>query len=237
MAGNLHQRLLGDLGNKIVSGALAVGTTMLAEDVERDHGVSRSVVREAVRVLQALGMVQTTKRVGIRVLPFDRWNLYDPLVIGWRLACDEHSAQLRSLVELRATVEPRAAELAALYAPDVAAGELLALAARMRAVARAGDLSLFLRYDVTFHSLVLAASGNEMFAKLDVVSTEVLNSRTIQGLMPDNPTDEVLQLHVDVADAIQARRPADARDAMERIMQSTTSAIEGTWSEAPRLFL
>lgn len=210
---------------------------MHTEHAEKQFGVSRSVVREAVRVLQNLGLVESVKRVGIRVLPMGHWNVYDPLVIRWRLAETTNGAQLRSLTELRSAVEPRAAELAARFAPDSATGELLALASRMRAVGREGDLELFLELDIRFHSLVLAASGNEMFAKLDSVIAEVLTGRTDQGLMPRRPHEEALQWHVDVADAIQGRRPTDAAAAMERIMSRTSTEVEQIWSDEPRLYL
>ena len=80
------------------------------------------MVREAVRVLASAGLVVSTKRVGIRVLPPEDWNPFDPLVIRWRLASGGLGAQLRSLTELRVAVEPMAAaELAAEHAPDESA--------------------------------------------------------------------------------------------------------------------
>ncbi|MEV8254661.1 FCD domain-containing protein [Rhodoglobus sp. NPDC076762] len=237
MPGSLHARVLNDLGLSIVSGEISPESTILAEQLEERYSVSRSVVREAVRVLQSLGMVASVKRVGMRVLPMSEWSLYDPLVIRWRLEQAENGRQLRSLTELRSAIEPQAAKLAALHASDEAAGELLALAARMRAVGRSGDLELFLELDIRFHSLVLAASGNEMFARLDRVIAEVLTGRTHRGLMPSTPHEEALQLHVDVADSIQGKRPADAFASMERIMSRTIEEVEPIWAGEPRIFL
>jgi len=237
MPGSLHTRVLNELGRSIVSGELAAGATMLAEQIEKQRNVSRSVVREATRVLQSLGMVESVKRVGMRVLPMSAWNLYDPLVIRWRLAENSNAAQLRSLTELRMAIEPRAAELAATHAPDEITRELLALAAHMRSVGRAGDLELFLELDIRFHSIVLAASGNEMFARLDGVIAEVLTGRTDQGLMPKRPHEEALQWHVDVADAIQGKRPEEARAAMEQIMSRTFVEVERIWNDEPRVYL
>lgn len=229
--------MLNDLGLSIVSGEISPDSTILAEQLEERYGVSRSVVREAVRVLQSLGMVASVKRVGMRVKPMSAWSLYDPLVIRWRLEQTENGRQLRSLTELRSAIEPQAAHLAAQHASNEAAGELLALAARMRAVGRSGDLELFLELDIRFHSLVLAASGNEMFARLDRVIAEVLTGRTNRGLMPSTPHEEALQLHVDVADAIQGKRPDDAFASMERIMSRTIEEVEPIWAGEPRIFL
>lgn len=237
MSSRLHDLVVDALGRRVVQGELPAGATMLAGDLEAEFGVSRSVVREAVRALQSLGLVETTKRVGIRVLPMARWNVFDASVIRWRLAADEQGVQLRSLTELRSAIEPAAAELAARHAPDDLAAELIAIAGRMRAVGRAGDLATFLDLDIRFHALVLASSGNEMFAKLEGVIGEVLRGRTEHGLMPDHPHEEALQLHLDVADAILGRRPEAARDAMDRIMRRTVEEVESVWAGRPRVHL
>ncbi|PTT68151.1 FadR/GntR family transcriptional regulator, partial [Arthrobacter sp. HMWF013] len=86
MSTSLHHRAIENLGTRIITGDLPTGHVMLAEHLEEELRVSRSVVREAVRVLQSLGLVETIKRVGIRVLPPSRWNPFDPQVIRWRLS-------------------------------------------------------------------------------------------------------------------------------------------------------
>lgn len=237
MSSRLHRLVIESLGRRIVDGELAAGDTMHAEHIENELGVSRSVVREAVRVLASLGLVESVKRVGIRVLPMSAWSLFDPSVIRWRIASAGKGAQLRSLTELRSAVEPAAAALAAEHAPEELAAELMAVAARMRAAGSSGELQSFLELDIHFHSLVLCASGNEMFAEVRGVIGEVLRGRTDYGLMPRRPHEEALQWHVDVADAIQDRRPDDARAAMDRIMRRTGAEMEQVWLEQPRRFL
>ncbi len=237
MTSRLHDLVIERLGSQIVSGVLPAGTIMLSERLEAELQVSRSVVREALRVLQSLGLVETVKRIGIRVLPMQAWNLFDPSIIRWRIASAGKGGQLRSLTELRAAVEPAAAELAAMHAPGDAAAELMAVAAKMRAVGRAGRLQEFLLLDIRYHSLVLVASGNEMFAKLTGVIGEVLRGRTEYGLMPEHPHEEALQLHVDVADAVQGHRPGAARDAMDQIMRRTIAEVEQVWLSEARVYL
>jgi DNA-binding FadR family transcriptional regulator len=236
MSSRLHSLVIETLGRRIVSGELVPGATMFSERLEEELGVSRSVAREAVRVLQSLGLVETVKRVGIRVLPRERWNVFDPSVIRWRLADGGKGAQLRSLTELRAAVEPAAAELAAQHSPEDIAAELLAVAARMRKLGRAGDLQGFLELDIHFHALVLAASGNEMFTQMESMIAEVLRGRTDYGLMPTHPHEEALQLHVDVANAIQSGQPEAAREAMDKIMRRTVAEVESVWRDEPRVF-
>src|SRR5918998_4279627 len=77
----LHARVLDLLGLAICSGQLASGSVVRIEEFEERYKVSRSVVREAIRVLASMGMVASRRRVGVQVLPASEWNLYDPQVI------------------------------------------------------------------------------------------------------------------------------------------------------------
>ncbi|WP_165069863.1 FadR/GntR family transcriptional regulator [Marisediminicola senii] len=235
MTPSLHDRVVDDIGRRIVAGELAVGSTVLAEQLATELGVGRSVVREAVRVLQSLGLVTSVRRVGIRVLPEAVWSVLDPQVIAWRLVGPAQGAQLRSLTELRSTVEPMAAELAARHSGASVGGELLTAAATMRSIGRTGDLDAFVELDIQFHSLILKASGNEMFAAMDGMIAAVLRGRTELGLMPTHPHEEALQWHVDVADAVHGGHPDRARNAMELIMRRTIDEVEHIWKDVPRL--
>jgi DNA-binding FadR family transcriptional regulator len=234
MSSRLHDLVVEHLGTRIVSGELPPGTVLRTDALEDDLRVSRSVVREAVRVAQSLGLVETVKRVGIRVLPVTSWNLFDPSIIRWRLESGQKGAQLRSLTELRTAVEPVAAELAARFAPPAIASELMRIAAGMRTAGRAGDADAFLELDVDFHRTVLRASGNEMFAALGDAVGEVLRGRMSSGLMPTRPNEDAMQWHVDVADAILAGRAESARAAMLRVLGRTADDVERTWRDLPR---
>lgn len=236
MPPSLHQRVIDRLGAQIVTGALPAGSIRLAERLEAEFGVSRSVIREALRVLQTLGLVEPVKRVGFRVLPRDRWEVYDPRVIRWRLKSSDEGRQLRSLTELRCAVEPMAAELAARHAREEDSRELMSLAAGMRTLGRGGDLMQFLELDTRFHQLLMTASGNEMLAKLGEVVAAVLRGRTELGLMPDRPDEEALQMHVDVADAVQGGHPDRARAAMERIVRLAGEELESLWADEARAY-
>jgi DNA-binding FadR family transcriptional regulator len=229
VAPGLHARVLDLLGLAICSGQLASGSVVRIEEFEERYKVSRSVVREAIRVLASMGMVASRRRVGVQVLPASAWNLYDPQVIRWRLASPGRIAQLRSLTELRTAVEPEAARLAALRAPLSNASELMGLAGKLWEAGQSDNPNDFLAVDIEFHRLVLSSSGNEMFAKLNTLVAEVLTGRTNYGLMPSHPHNEALQLHVDVASAIQRGNPDDAHDAMLNIMQRAFREMSSLW--------
>ena len=228
---DLHTQTLHKLGLAIASGELPAGYTITIEELEERYGVSRSVIREILRALAAIGMVASRKRVGITVLPMNEWNVYDLQVIRWRLASPGRITQLRALTELRAAIEPEAAKLASVRAPLGRSSDLVGLSGRMWAAGRGGDTELFLRLDIEFHSLVLEMSGNEMFSRLQSLVSEVLAGRTHYGMMPEHPHDEALQLHVDVANGIQSGNADAAGAAMVRIMQRTLTEMSAIWQQ------
>ena len=228
----LHASVVDQMGLAIGAGEWQSGSIMRIEELEERYGVSRSVIREVLRVLASMGMVQSRRRVGVQVLPATEWNLYDPQVIRWRLASPGRVAQLRSLTELRTAVEPQAARLAAMRAPLADASELMGLAGKLWAAGRDGDTELFLKLDIQFHHLVLSSSGNEMFGKLNSLVAEVLTGRTHYGMMPDHPHEEALQMHVDVASAIQRGNAVDAHAAMLAIMERAMTEMSTLWDEA-----
>jgi DNA-binding FadR family transcriptional regulator len=225
----LHARVLDRLGLAVCAGDLASGSVVRIEQLQERYDVSRSVVREAIRVLASMGLVASRRRVGVQVLPEASWNLYDPQVIRWRLASPARVAQLRSLTELRTAVEPEAARLAALRASLSDASELMGLAGKLWAAGQADDAETFLALDIRFHRLVLSSSRNEMFAKLSTLVEAVLIGRTQYGLMPQHPHTEALQLHVDVASAIQRGHSDAAHAAMLGIMARAFDEMSSIW--------
>ncbi len=221
----LHDDVLDALGRRIVTGVLAVGTVLTLDDIDTTYDVSRSVSREAVRVLGSMGMVASRRRVGLTVQPRDSWQVFDPRLIRWRLDSDDRAAQLRSLGELRSGFEPVAAGLAALRATPEQCGALTAAVNDMVVHGRTGDLEAFLDADIVFHRVLLEASGNEMIAALDGVVAEVLSGRTHHHLMPTKPKAEAIDLHVEVARAVRTGDAVAARAAMQAIIDEATDAV------------
>ncbi|AJE86587.1 GntR family transcription regulator [Streptomyces albus] len=192
------------------------------DELAQSFEVSRSVMREAVRVLESMHLVESRRRVGVTVRPTAEWNVYDPQVIRWRLAGRDRARQLRSLTVLRSAVEPVAAGLAARNASPEQCAELTECALGMVATSRGHQLEGYLVHDVAFHRVILTASGNEMFARLGDVVAEVLTGRTQHQVMFEDPDPEAVTLHVRVAEAV---REGDARRAEELTREITVGAL------------
>lgn len=227
----LHAHVLDHLGTAICGGQLTPGSVLYIDDVVDRYAVSRSVVREVLRVLASMGLIETRRRVGIMIRPASDWNVFDPQVIRWRLASASRIAQLRSITELRTAVEPHAAWLAAARATPGQASDLVGLAAKMWAAGKAGDEESFLQLDIEFHRRVLLTSGNEMFVKLQELVAEVLTGRHHYHLMPHYPDEQALQLHADVAQAIQRHDGERARNAMVQIMEQAIEEMKSMWEQ------
>jgi DNA-binding FadR family transcriptional regulator len=223
--GELHANLVDALGAGIVSGHLVPGQVLNLDGVSAERGVSRSVAREAIRVLESMGMVASRRRVGITIQPAVKWNMFDPRLIRWRLGAGDRAAQLVSLSELRRGFEPVAAALAARRADPHQCRIMAAAVSDMVVHGRSGDLESYLLADKLFHRTLLEASGNEMFRALTDVVAEVLSGRTHHGMMPERPNTEAIALHDEVARAIRLQDEVAAEKAMRAIIDEAAAAV------------
>lgn len=223
--GALHDSVLDTIGREITGAALRSGDVLTLDVIQQRFGVSRTVARETMRLLESRGLVTSKRRVGITVQPRSSWHVFDPKVIWWRLAGPDRDAQLRSLTELRIAVEPLAAAAAARGASAQQRQQIVELAAAMRRHGEAGELDIFLELDIAFHGLLLDAGGNEMFAALTGVVAVVLRGRTTLGLMPSKPNPAALDLHEAVAAAVAAGSRADAENAMRELLAEVRDAM------------
>ncbi|KQQ11234.1 FadR/GntR family transcriptional regulator [Rathayibacter sp. Leaf296] len=223
---SLHHSVLDELGSQIVRGELAPGTAFSADERAERRGVSRSVMREAVRVLESLGLVTSRRRAGTRVQPPESWNALDPRVVAWSLDGPDRQRQLHQLSELRLGVEPLAARLAAANATAVHREALTDAVRVMSAHSGSADQGAYLAADTTFHRTLLSASGNRMLAQLADLVAEVLAGRTRNALMPREADSEALRLHRAVAVAVSEGDGAAAEAAMRAIVEESDRAVQ-----------
>jgi len=225
---SLHHSVLDELGSQIVRGELEPGTAFSADERAERRGVSRSVMREAVRVLESLGLVTSRRRSGTRVEPQESWNALDPRVIGWSLDGPDRQRQLHQLSQLRLGVEPLAARLAAVNATPAQREALVDSVRTMSANAGSADESAYLAADTAFHRTLLAASGNRMLAQLADLVSEVLAGRTRNALMPREADSEAVRLHRAVASAVAEGDGESAETAMRAIVEESDRAVQSS---------
>lgn len=218
---NFHAHVMYTLGTAIVGGVYKEGQ-ILPGDAELidQFGVSRTVLREALKTLSAKGLVEARARVGTRVLPRARWNMFDSDVLLWHLESGISFDFIASLAEVRMAVEPDAAALAAERRTEAQANELMDWLERM---ARKGQSAEdFARADVGFHRVVAQASGNPFMVSLsNVVEIALMASFTISSPVEGGAAfDKAVRLHRNIAEAIVAGDPELARVAMRQAIQS-----------------
>jgi DNA-binding FadR family transcriptional regulator len=220
---NLTHGLLDDVGRAIVTGHYDDGPFPTEAELAKQHGVSRSVTREAVKMLTAKGLVSARPRQGTIVQPSSSWNLFDTDVLRWLLNRKFSLELLRQFSQLRAAIEPEAAALAAVLADARERSAISAGLQRMKAAdAGADDI---LEADIAFHVAVLKGSRNPFFAQFqDVVATALRSSiqftNRIKGHAASIPD------HMAVEQAIIKRQPDKARAAMKKLVGDVLDLID-----------
>lgn len=222
----LQDDILDTLGRRITSAEYESLRVLRTEDLEAEFRVSRTVAREALKVLESMGLVGMRRSVGVIVQEPSNWNVFDPRVIRWKLSGPLRSAQLSSLTQLRVAVEPVAARYAAVRANAEERHEMLQLSRLLHEAGDSGDLKAFLSHDIAYHCLLLRASRNEMFTALSDVVAEVLTGRTVHHLMPTRPKPEALRLHYLTAQAIADGRAQTAEHAMRGVLSEVNEQME-----------
>jgi len=231
---NVHGNTLDALGEAIVSGRYVPQMTIPPEPTLCEElGVSRTVVREAVKSLVAKGLLSTGPKVGTRVMPAEHWNWFDPDVVAWQSKAGLTREYLRDLQELRRVVEPAAVRIAAgrATAADIAGLEE-AFAGMKRAVEEGGD---YVTHDLRFHQGLLKASHNRMLVQMSKALSALLRtSFEISTGRKDGPRRS-LPLHRAVLDAVIAGKPARAEKAVLVLIDGAREDIEEVLASRKRL--
>ncbi|GAA2181751.1 FCD domain-containing protein [Brooklawnia cerclae] len=217
-APTLHEAIVESLAKRIVFGQVPPGSSLSLAQVQEEFGVSRTVARDVMRVLESFGVVESRRKVGIVVLPASSWSVLDPRVIRWRMAGPGRQEQVRALTELRLGIEPMAAASAALNATPEQKAELGATARTLARLADASTVREYLDADIRFHQLLLEASRNEFFAALGETLAAALSARTEFGMMPSHAYPSSIAAHLEVSRSVDAGDSDAAFDASARML-------------------
>src|SRR5258708_31427297 len=212
------------LGTAIVTGVYTAGNPMPIEaELCQQYGASRSVVREAVKMLTAKGLLGSRPRLGTWVQPETNWNLLDPDVLGWLLERKFSAPLLIEFSEIRLGVEPGAATVAARVAGPEEKAAIRHGIERMQAADRGDDDPL--DSDIAFHVAVLRASRNRFYAQLTGFTATALRfsiqtTNRYKGVRLASVAD-----HKKLADAIIAGKSVAAGHAMHKLIQEALDLI------------
>ncbi|MBV0912185.1 FadR/GntR family transcriptional regulator [Anianabacter salinae] len=214
-----HGRVVEGIGRAIVAGDPPSGELLPRdEELVEVFGVSRTVLREAMKTLAAKGMIVAKARVGTRVRPRHEWNMFDSQVLRWHLDGEPSDSFYEQLFEMRLAFEPHAAGLAARNATD---RDIARMGTCVDAMRRAEDETAFSLADLEFHRAVFDAAGNAFFySVVSLVGAALLS--LLRRSSPDPNPDQQIKIcdnHQLIVDAIAARDTAAAQDAMRAVIK------------------
>ena len=222
VARGVHGQTVEVLAQRILDGRIAEGATLDLNALQAEFDVSLTVLREALRVLAAKGLVDARPKRGTFVRPREAWSLLDGDVLRWQFARSHRPGLFDDLHELRSIVEPGAASLAAARATE---DDLAALDAALADMAAAGsDPAAAVEADLAFHRALLAATHNELIQRMEVLIETGLAERDRMVHGAAGPGDPV-PAHRAVVDAIRRHNPTLAARAMGKLLDQAIEDV------------
>lgn len=215
-----HSQVVDALGKAIVSGEFPVGATLPGDaELEARFGVSRTVLREAMKTLAAKGLVVPRARIGTRVLPKVEWNLFDGDILTWHFAVGVDDRFLLHLSDIRLGFEPHAAALAARHAVEADINQMMLLAVAMGDPDHTPE-TLALA-DLKFHLAVMDASRNPFMRTVgSLIEAGLAGVFKLSSPAADHgKIGDVAASHMRIVEEIRRRDEDGARRAMENVIR------------------
>lgn len=221
---NLYGHVMRELGQRIVSGRVQPGDVLPREEAlaESLH-VSRTALREAMKVLSAKGLIESRAGVGARVLEERFWNQLDADVLTWRCASMPADDFVDKLVEMREIIEPAAAASAASKRTPAQLAEIEKAYAAMEAAA---TLDEWAEADLRFHDAVLQATRNELLQSLFSVVETALGTYFVLSARNANNFKYSLPQHKKILEAIRRQQPDVARKVMHGVIADSLANLQ-----------
>lgn len=211
----VHGTAVEALAQRIVDGTYGEGETLSAPELMEELDLSQTILREAIKVLTTKGLLGTRQEHGAVVRPRDEWNLLDADVLRWKLAAGPSSDFFADVLELRRSIEPAAAALAAERRTD---DDLAALNAALSAMAATdSDAVLLVRADASFHTAMLIASNNRFYAQMYRVIVPVIIQRD-RAVHANGASEHPYAAHAAVVEAVRDRDVDGAYMAMLELL-------------------
>ncbi|GHC54150.1 FadR/GntR family transcriptional regulator [Neogemmobacter tilapiae] len=220
----VHAQIADDIGRRIVQGEFPEGSILPNEaQWGENFGVSRTAVREAIKMLMAKGLLSSRPKIGSRVEQRENWNLFDRDVLGWYAESPHRADYLRSVQEFRHIIEPEAAALAAARRNDDQMREISQACADM---GTAASLALRSKADMRFHVAILRAAGNDLLLPLGVLISSALENLFVHVTREANDLRHAQDMHEDIEKQIRLQKPEAARKAVKRLLGNTDLFVQ-----------
>ncbi|WNC73232.1 FadR/GntR family transcriptional regulator [Thalassotalea psychrophila] len=227
---NLTQQLVHELGKDILQGKFSIGSKLPSEaELCLQYNISRTATREAVKMLTAKGLISSRPRQGIKVLDSKHWNLFDVEVLNWILIGKPDLYMLRHFLQLRLSIEPEAAYLAAQYASESDIKVIEDALLRMKNAEDGYDDTL--EADIEFHASILSASNNPFFIQLKTFTETALKVNLRFTNRFKAITIDEYKAHFDIFDNIAKRNPQAAHDASLETQKITLGLVDDAIAE------
>jgi len=224
----LSEMVAAALGRRILLGDYQPGQNLPTEpQIQKEFGVSRTAVREAIRLLSAKGLTVARPKVGTRIRPAAEWNMLDSEVLRWQIEEKPNEAFVNSLFEMREILEPAAAARAAERATREEIARLAEALEGIRSEERGTEAQVLA--DLAFHMTILEAARNPMLRSVGTLIESALEISFSLGWRTVMGDDAILQ-HGAVFEAVRDRKPDEAFLAMRRLLRNSKgNVLDAIW--------
>ncbi|MHB1594882.1 MAG: FadR/GntR family transcriptional regulator [Streptosporangiaceae bacterium] len=232
MLRGLYGETVETIGSRIVNGYYETGSHLPPQQLEQELGISGTVLREAMRVLAAKGLVESRQKLGTVVMPRSAWSLLDGDLLRWQEG-NEDASFLDDLAEMRFIIEPAAASLAALRRTDQDVEQLHGALAAM--IDAGTDGARVTDADLAFHRALLNSAHNELLTRMEFILESGLRARDTlvhnKSDWPDSvPVHNAILAAVEAGDSSRAERAV--LDLLDQSVMDTGQAGPGMRGEA-----
>jgi GntR family transcriptional regulator, galactonate operon transcriptional repressor len=224
---SLHARVTRTLGRRVVRADKEATPIIFPSegDLCAQLGVSRTILREALKVLADKGMVEVRPRSGMRSLPRSSWKVLDPDILAWQSEENPDAQFLRDVCEILLAIEPTAAGFAAVRATAEDIADIEAAFERRVAAADAG-LEEFIELELRLHRCIISASHNRLFQYLSDAINEPFRAALFYAMRNAAARSLEIPAHEALVDAIRRRDPLAARSAADSVVANVMVAVE-----------
>ena len=224
-------KLFVQVANGLAREIVRAGTERIVFPAEpelcRMLGVSRTVLREAVKVLEAKGLVEVGHGQGMKSCDRASWNHFDPDVLNWQCEFGADELFLRNMSEVREILEPAAAALTAERGDEATIARVKGFYLQMEE--HVDDAEAYIEADLALHNEIIAACGNEILNKMiQSIGRALRIGRDVSIQVPGGWASD-LPLHCALVEAIGRRDPQAARAATIVIIRSAATDIRSVF--------